>query len=126
MLCFLLLSTTAPHSTHTKKRIEGLFVWSRDHCLSPCYYKYLKQTMNKRKKNVKIAAWAATNQRIKWRTNVKAYKSRHIHLYPTNMVFLEWGGTGQLFIGHNVKSVAWAYAYQVGSEFRVCLSQTRF
>ena len=43
------------------------------------------------------------------------------------MVFLEWGGTGLLFIAHKVKFVAWAYEYQAGSD-RVCLcsSQTRF
>ena len=41
------------------------------------------------------------------------------------MVCLEWGGTGLLFIAHKVKSVAWAYEYQAGSD-RVGLSQTRF
>ena len=40
------------------------------------------------------------------------------------MVFLEWGGTGLLFIAHKVKFVTWAYDYQVGSDW-VCLSQTR-
>ena len=39
------------------------------------------------------------------------------------MVFLEWGGTGLLFIAHKVKFVAWAYDYQAGSD-HVCLSQT--
>ena len=29
------------------------------------------------------------------------------------MVFLEWGGTGLLFIVHKVKFVAWAYEYQL-------------
>ena len=32
------------------------------------------------------------------------------------MVFLEWGGTGLLFIAHKVKLVTWAYDYQVGSD----------
>ena len=32
------------------------------------------------------------------------------------MVFLEWGGTGLLFIAHKVKFVAWAYEYQAGSD----------
>ena len=26
-----------------KKRTVGLFVWSRDHCHSPCYSKYLNR-----------------------------------------------------------------------------------
>ena len=29
------------------------------------------------------------------------------------MVFLEWGGTGLLFIAHKVKFVTWAYEYQL-------------
>ena len=29
------------------------------------------------------------------------------------MVFLEWGGTGLLFIAHKVKFVVWAYEYQL-------------
>ena len=41
------------------------------------------------------------------------------------MVFLEWGGTGLLFIAHKVKFVARAYEYQAGSD-RVCLYADSF
>ena len=57
---------------------------------------------------------------------IEAYKWRYIQLYSTNMVFLEWVGTGLLFFVHKVKFVARAYEYQAGSD-RVCLCMlTRF
>ena len=60
-----------------ENRIVRLFVLSRDHYVSPYYFKYQNRKERSTRENVGLAAAEAAKQSKNWRTHVELYISLH-------------------------------------------------